>query len=310
MGQQKVFKNLDEQVEIFRDKGLIINDVEKTKELLLRENYFFINGYRHIFMKSTKEKFFLPGTTFEELYAFFVFDRSIRNIFFKNILVIENNLKSIFSYQLSKQYGVREKEYLREVNFTNDSKKARQVSDVIKKMKRQIKVNGSQHSATMHYLTNYGYIPMWVLVKVLSFGIISELYCILKAEDQLAIAEYYDLDIESFNIFVTLLSNYRNLCAHEDILFDHRTQRSILDNEYHRKLKIPMMDDEYVYGKNDLFSVVIMLKYMLSDDEFRHLVYEIDYEIALLDGRVSTIPVEKILNRMGFPNNWRKIIDL
>jgi abortive infection bacteriophage resistance protein len=261
-------------------------------------------------MKSTKEKFFLPGTTFEELYAFFVFDRSIRNIFFKNILVIENNLKSIFSYQLSKQYGVREKEYLREVNFTNDSKKARQVSDVIKKMKRQIKVNGSQHSATMHYLTNYGYIPMWVLVKVLSFGIISELYCILKAEDQLAIAEYYDLDIESFNIFVTLLSNYRNLCAHEDILFDHRTQRSILDNEYHRKLKIPMMDDEYVYGKNDLFSVVIMLKYMLSDDEFRHLVYEIDYEIALLDGRVSTIPVEKILNRMGFPNNWRKIIDL
>lgn len=310
MGQQKDFKTLDEQIEIFRNKGLTVNDVEKAKEILLRENYFFINGYRHIFMKSPKERYFLPGTTFDELYAFFVFDRSVRNVFFKNILIVENNLKSIMSYQLSKRYGIREKEYLKPVNFTNDAQKSRQVVDVLKKMKRQIRVNGSQHSATMHYMNNYGYIPLWILVKVLSFGIISELYNILKIEDQLAVADYYNLDEENFSIFLALLSNYRNLCAHEDILFDHRTQRSILDNEYHRKLNIPMMNDEYVYGKNDLYAIVIILKYMLREDQFRSFVYEIDYEIAILDGKVSTIPVEKILNRIGFPNNWREIIEL
>jgi abortive infection bacteriophage resistance protein len=310
MGEMKVFKTLEEQIEIFRNKGLIINDEDKTKEILLRENYFFINGYRHIFMKSTKEKYFLPRTTFEELYAFFVFDRNIRNTFFKYLLVIENNLKSIFSYQLSKQYGIKEKEYLRESNFTKDAKKARQVSDVLSKMKRQIRINASKHSATMHYLNNYGYIPLWILVKVLSFGLISELYSILKIEDQLTIANYYNLDVDNFEIYLPLLANYRNLCAHEDILFDHRNQTSILDNEYHRELDIPMMDDEYIYGKNDLFALIIMLKYMLRDEEFRHLVYEIDYEIALLDGKVSTIPVEKILNRIGFPDNWREIIDL
>ncbi|MFA5407476.1 MAG: Abi family protein [Bacilli bacterium] len=310
MSEKKVFKTLDEQIEIFRNKGLTVDDVEKTKEILLRENYFFINGYRHIFMKSPKEKYFLPGTKFDELYAFFTFDRSIRNIFFEKLLVVENNLKSIFSYQLSKQYGIREKDYLKETNFTRDIKKLRQVRDVLNKMKRQIRVNGSQHSATMHYMNNYGYIPLWVLVKVLSFGIISELYGILKVEDQLAIANYYNLDVDNFSIFLPLLSNYRNLCAHEDILFDHRSQRSILDNTYHIKLKIPMMDDEYIYGKNDLFALVIMMKYMLRDEEFRHLIYQIDYEIALLDGKVFTIPVEKILNRIGFPNNWREIIDL
>lgn len=310
MGERKVFKTLNEQIEILKAKGLLIQDIEKAKDILLRENYFFISGYRHIFLKSPKEQYFLPGTTFEELYAFFTFDRSLRNIFFKNILVIENNLKSIFSYQLSRRYGVKEKDYLKEINFSNDGKKSRQVSDVLRKMKRQIRVNGSQHSATMHYMNNYGYIPLWVLVKVLSFGIISELYNILKPEDQLSISEYYNLDVENFSIFLTLLSNYRNLCAHEDILFDNRSQREIIDNEYHLKLNIPMMDDEYIYGKNDLFALIIILKYMLKDDEFRHLVYEIDYEIALLDGKVSTIPVEKILNRIGFPNNWRAIIDL
>jgi abortive infection bacteriophage resistance protein len=162
----------------------------------------------------------------------------------------------------------------------------------------------------MHYLSNYGYIPLWVLVKVLSFGIIGELYSILKMDDKLTIASYYNLDVDNFEIFLPLLSNYRNVCAHEDILFDHRNQRMILDNKYHRELNIPMMNDEYTYGKNDLYSLVIMLKYMLKDDQFRRLIYEIDYEISLLDAKVSTIPVEKILNRIGFPNNWREIIDL
>ncbi|MDD2202864.1 MAG: Abi family protein [Bacilli bacterium] len=310
MIRKKVFKNLDEQIEILQSKGLTINDIEKTKEILLRENYFFISGYRYIFMKSVKNKVFLDGTTFEELYAFFTFDRSLRNIFFKHLLVVENNLKSIFSYQLSKQYGIREKDYLKASNFTKDITKARQVADVLHKMKRQVRVNGSQHSATRHYMINYGYIPLWILVKVLSFGIIGELYCILKPEDQQVIADYYDLDVESFMIFLPLLSNCRNLCAHEDILFDHRTQRSILDNEYHLKLKIPMENDEYIYGKNDLFAYILIFKSMLREEEFRHLVYEVDYEIARLDGKVSVIPVEKILNRIGFPNNWREIVDL
>lgn len=306
----KVFKTLDEQIEILKNKGLIINDIEKTKEILLRENYFFISGYRYIFMSSSKDKTFMLGTTFEELYAFFVFDRFVRNIIFKHILVVENNLKSIFSYQLSKQYGIREKEYLKESNFTRDISKGRQVYDVINKMKRQIRVNGKQHGATMHYIHNYGYIPLWVLVKVLSFGIISELYAILKVEDQLAIADFYNIDIDNLGIFLPILSNYRNVCAHEDILFDSRTQRSILDNKYHLALNIPLMDDEYIYGKNDLFSLVIIFKYMLRAEEFRDLVKEIDYEINVLDGKVSTVPVDTILKRIGFPSNWHDIIDL
>ena len=35
----KIFKNLDEQIQILIDKGLIINDVDHAKEILLKENY-------------------------------------------------------------------------------------------------------------------------------------------------------------------------------------------------------------------------------------------------------------------------------
>ena len=303
----KIFKNLDQQIEILRSRNLIINDEESAKDILLRENYFFINGYRHMFLDVEKGKNFLDGTTFEELYAVFTFDRNIRNIMFKNLLIVENNIKSIISYQLSKKYGFKEKDYLDPKNFTQDSLKARHVYDILNKMKRQIRVNGKQHTATLHYLSNYGYIPMWILVKVLSFGIIAELYSILKLEDQIAIANLYNLDPDTLSNYLYLLSNFRNLCAHEDILYDHRTQREISDNKYHYLLDIEKVDDHYIYGKNDLFAVVIMLKELLTEKEFTEFITELGYEIDILDGKVNVVPLNLILNKLGFPNNWRDI---
>lgn len=307
---EKHFKNLDEQLEIFKNKGLIIEDEEWTKEILLRENYFFINGYRILLMNSYSDKTFVVGATFRELYSIFMFDRSFRNVLFKNLLIIENQLKSVISYQLSKKYGYRDKDYLNLKNFTNDRTKARRVKDVIEKMKRQIRVNGAHHMATMHYMNNYGYIPLWVLVKVLSFGIVCELYSILKQEDQIAVADIFGVSTNYLDNFLPILSNYRNLCAHEDILYEHKTDKGILNTPYHEKLDIPRMDGEYIYGKNDIFAVLITMKYLLREDDFRVMMREIEYEIEKLDGKIDSIPIEKILDRMGFPDNYMELVNL
>lgn len=308
--KSKIFKTLDEQIDILKARGLVIDDVEYAKEILFRENYFFVSGYRHLFMRKYNDDQFLKGTRFDELYAAFVFDRKLRNIMFKYILVIENNIKSIISYQMSKKYGYKEKDYLDPKNFTQDSLKARQVYDILNKTKRQIRINGKEHTATMHYLSNYGYIPMWILVKVLSFGIVSELYSILKLEDQEAIASFYHLDAETLAIYLSLLANFRNLCAHEEVLYDHRTQKEIPDTKYHELLDIPKEDGEYIYGKNDLFVLPIIMKQMLTEGEFRELIYEIGYEIDVLDGIVDVVPLHTILNKIGFPNNWRELIKM
>ena len=59
----KIFKNLDEQIEILKSRGLTIEDEEKAKNVLLRENYFFINGYRHMFIDSSKGMLFSLRTS-------------------------------------------------------------------------------------------------------------------------------------------------------------------------------------------------------------------------------------------------------
>ena len=305
--KSKTFKTLDEQIDILKNKGLVIEDIDETRKILLRENYFFLSGYRHLFLESDSKRF-LDGTTFRELYAMFTFDRQIRNIIFKNILIVENNLKSILAYVMSKNHGFKENNYLNPNNFVKDSKKKKQINDLIRKMKRQISVNGKQHAATAHYLINYGYIPLWVVVKVLSFGIVGELYTILQYQDQLEIANAFGVDVLSMIEYLPLLANYRNLCAHEDICYNNKTQKAIEDTKYHRMLYITKSDGEYIYGKNDLFAIVIILKFILDKDDFTLFMNEIRYEIDSLEGKFEVICIDKVLYAIGFPNNYKEIV--
>ena len=160
----------------------------------------------------------------------------------------------------------------------------------------------------MHYLSNYGFLPLWIVVKVLSFGIVSELFTILKQEDQDAIASLYNISVDDLSLYFPIVANYRNLCAHEDLLFDHRSQRAIPDTTYHSILNIPKMDGNYIYGKDDLFALVIILKRLLTDDNFHLLIQEISYELDILEGKLKVIPIDKVLDTMGFPSNYKNIL--
>ena len=307
---EKHFKTLDEQIEILKSKHMVVSNEEYAERVLLRENYFFLNGYRHLFLVSKSERVYKEGTTFEELYSLFLFDRTFRNILFKNLLVIENNFKSIISYQLSRKYGYRESDYLRNKNFTNRPDKQRQLNDLLKKMKRQIRVNGSQHSATQHYSFNYGYIPLWILVKVLSFGLVCEMYAVLKEEDQKDISDIYNLSVDTLETYLPFLSNYRNLCAHEDIVYENRTQKVIKNTIYHKMLNIPKENDEYIYGKNDVFALMIMMKQLLDYDKFKSMTIEIENALNTLDYNLKTVKIDDVLDRMGFPNNWKELANI
>ena len=43
---------------------------------------------------------------------------------------------------------------------------------------------------------------------------------------------------------------------------------------------------------------------------FRDMMNEISYEFDILDGKTNIIPTNKLLNKIGFPDNWRDIVDM
>ena len=62
-----------------------------------------------------------------------------------------------------------------------------------------------------------------------------------------------------------------------------------------------------MYGKEDLFALIIIMKRMLSTDEFKLMINEITYEINIVDGKLKTIKIDKLLNAIGFPTNFKDI---
>ena len=84
----------------------------------------------------------------------------------------------------------------------------------------------------------------------------------------------------------------------------------IPDTFYHEKLNISSDEDGYIYGKNDLFSLVIILKVMLRKEEFDIMIEEIKREVQSLDEAINVVPLDTILNRIGFPSNWYDIKEM
>jgi abortive infection bacteriophage resistance protein len=140
------------------------------------------------------------------------------------------------------------------------------------------------------------------------FGYLFNWWGSLKSANPKFRPSYYEnVDAADLEDYLSILSNYRNLCAHEDILFNHVTQKSISDCKIHQLLEIPKVDEEYIYGKNDIFALIIIMKNMLTYSDFKMMMNEIQYEIDWLSSRLKSIDVQKILYRMGFPENYRQI---
>lgn len=110
-----------------------------------------------------------------------------------------------------------------------------------------------------------------------------------------------------------ILTIYRNACAHDERFFNLKSIKksgypnNIMDTAIHSRLHIPKnIANQYAYGKNDLFAIVIIFKLMLTNDSFQHFKGNLSGLMSVLS-RLSTISEEDVLHEMGFPPNWADI---
>jgi len=155
-------------------------------------------------------------------------------------------------------------------------------------------------------LKNYGYIPLWVLNNILTFGQISKFYSILKQKDRQQVSRTFKIQDNQLESILYYLSSIRNFCAHGNRLYCYRTKRPFVDFDAHKLLKIPLTDGkEFDYGKRDFFGCMIALKYVLPKTEYMRLIKEIYRLFSTTRTKLSIITEEDILKEMGFPIDWR-----
>ncbi|MDE6625472.1 MAG: Abi family protein [Lachnospiraceae bacterium] len=304
----KVFKTHDELIDLLVSRGVDISTGEAkrfAKTRLQHEGYYnLINGYKKLFLKEPKADEYKEGTTVNEMYALFVFDQRLREIFLRYILEVERNIKCLIAYEFPQKYG--HDNYLLYKNFDlckRDSHK--NIISMLSDIQHQIASRGSDPSIR-HYLDTYGYIPLWVLNNILSFGQISKFYFNMKQTDRQNISRTFKIMDSELETLLKYLTAIRNCCAHNNRLYCFRSHDVMIDTKYHTNLQIPNTG-EYIYGKRDLFAAVTALKLLLPSREFKQMITEIDNAIIEIKPALKVLKIEEILSEMGFPSNWKKI---
>ena len=106
---------------------------------------------------------------------------------------------------------------------------------------------------------------------------------------------------------LSVLTKFRNVCAHGERLFTFRTVDTLTNMSLHAKLKIPTNGTQYAYGKNDLFAVVIAFRYLLPKKDFAVFKKKLSLIIKKALQSIGHISESELLQHMGFPNNWSDV---
>lgn len=269
--------------------------------------YFGLNsGYKTPFKNPTTHKY-CDGVVFEEIISLYKYDESLRELFLKYILKIERHIRSLVSNYFSEKYGEAQSCYLNPANFSSEPCNRSNVSRLIRCLNDLVNVS-TDYPYINHQRNTYGNVPLWVAINGLTFGSLSKFYMLLTPDLRVKTAKNFDnVTDEQLKQFLTVITKFRNVCAHGERLYSYKTNEAIPDTNLHIKLKISKKGTQYIMGKQDLFSIVIAFKYLLSDNDFfefkRHLVKL----IKTYTNASVFITENKINELMGFPPKWKSI---
>ena len=302
----KPFITYTAQVEkLTNEKHLIVTDTNFAITSLKNISYFgLIGGYKHPFIDVQTHKY-MNNTSFEDIVTLYEFDEELRGLFFKYLCHIEIKLRSSISYYFCQKHGERQEEYLNPANYSKTNKKG--IIKLIKMLGKMANKN-KDYKYLIYQRKKYHNVPLWVILNALTFGQISKMFEFLPQNIQgLICQDFGNIKKNEMIKYLKVLTLYRNVCAHNERLFSYRTYIDIPDTLIHKRLNIPKSGSKYIYGKNDLFCIVITFRYLLPQADFlvfkKHLIHIFNQ----YEKKNSNLKLEQLYEYMGFPSNWKHI---
>ncbi len=281
----KPFTTYSQQIELIRSRGCEIPDTAFCEEVLRNTGYYHLSAYFLPFRRT--DDTYLPGTTFERIYAIYQFDAEMRSILFSIIETIEIALRSELSYFHGSRYG--ELGYMEGTNYSakHDHQK------FLDLFQHEIDANRNA-PFVKHHLKNYnGNFPVWAALELFTFGMLSRFYTDMTTQDRKAFASSFSRGgskaYKDLASHLRCCTDLRNICAHYGRLYYRifpAIPAGIVLTEYEkRRLWGALLAVREVYPSASRWNSEIVRQLTSLADRYR---MSID------------------LSHIAFPNDWQK----
>ena len=281
-------KTFDEQIDLLKNRNLIIDNEKQAKYILSKVNYYRLSGYFKYFYQS--ENRFKEGTSFDDIYNIYKFDTELRRLIMSLTEEVEISFRTYVAYYIAHNFG--EEGYLDSSKFNE-----KYHNKFIDNIKEKINAYKEKEFIKHHNKQYNGKLPIWVIVEIFSFNDLSRLYGNMSNKDRKNIIRnnYVNIDILYSAIdvhnWIRILCDVRNICAHYERLFNRRLTNSFkLPRKYNKVFS------------NTLFSVLIVLKLLINNeiiwDDFLDKFYNLLDKYNFSD-----------FEALGFTNDWKLILE-
>ncbi len=302
--------NIDQQIFLLKEKGLIIEDIETAKRWLSHISYFRFKQYSYTFKDyKNADGNYIPGTSFEMVRDLYVFDRKLKMIVFEAIENIEISVKTQISNALSCTYGSHwyldakhfisaeeRRSIARNTRFEEDIPKSFDHEKLLKDIERELE------NPTEIFLQTYKkyyepiYPPSWMLMEMITFSTMSLMFESLKpSEEKNVILESFKLTKKQFVSWLHCFSFIRNKCAHHvrlvysPVIFQPSMPL--------KKSRIFLAEADQL-DNNTLYAVLCCLQFMLGICNEQSTFSQ---ELLQLTAAFQGIDY----NRLGFTDHWK-----
>lgn len=233
----KPFRTIDEQIEILNSRGVATDG--NTAEILAREGYYsVVNGYRDLYLdrKASAEAgddVFDEGTTFQDIYRLFLFDRALRQTLFGYFAKAEAALKTMCAYHFMEEHQGEVEPYLNKANYDRGQQKYAKwlIGDFETALGRNPDKKPKPKAYLDHYRQHHDEVPLWVLLRYATLGQAFKFYCYQNESMRNKIAKgFAELHEQSYGKRSVIspkrlrkaydhIKDFRNICAHEERLY-------------------------------------------------------------------------------------------
>lgn len=297
MGQNvKSFKTIEEQIDILKDRGVIIEDEEVAKKSLANLNYYRLSAYT---LTLRKDDHFYDNVHFSDIMQIYNFDMEIRAALMYLLESIEVSMRTYIGYYHAKTFGALG--YYKEETFDN----ADRFHKFEAAYKEAIEEYGNKEVFVKHHNDTYdGQFPIWLLVELLTFGSLSRLFKNLTADvrEEICKNNYGKIKDTYIGNWLQGCTILRNICAHRGRLFNRQIPFSL---RLSRKDKQVFINNGVSVNKatKQLFAYLIIMKKMISDER----VWD-TFASRLID-LTRKYPFVR-LDYYGFTEDWEKLLGI